>query len=146
MASADALDAQEKMQAEMGELVNEIDKSHLRKIQLKMHQCAATCCANERASLEETHSCIEVCSRSVHVAQGYVQKEVGGFQERLQRCVLDCQDRTKDKVGVNPTDQEMEGLKTEFEKCAIRCVDDHLKLIPNLLKRMKAVLDKQTQV
>lgn len=45
-----------------------------------MHQCAAKCCSDEKASLEDTHSCIEVCSRGVHTAQNYVQKEVGGFQ------------------------------------------------------------------
>lgn len=45
-----------------------------------MHECSAKCCANETASLEDTHSCIERCSTNVHSAQNYVQKEVGGFQ------------------------------------------------------------------
>lgn len=40
---------------------------------------------------------------------------------------------------------QMETLKNEFESCAIKCVDDHLKLLPNLLKRMKASLDKASQ-
>jgi hypothetical protein len=47
---------------------------------MKMHQCAAKCCENSKASLEETHGCVEMCSRDVHLAQNYVQKEVGGFQ------------------------------------------------------------------
>ncbi|OXA56369.1 protein FAM136A [Folsomia candida] len=142
--SADAMEAQEQIQAAMGDMINEIDKSHLRKIQLRMHQCAAKCCSDEKASLEDTHSCIEVCSRGVHTAQNYVQKEVGGFQERLQRCVLDCQDKTKDKMGATPTEPEVDSLKLEFEQCAIRCVNDHLKLLPNLVKRMKAALAKQS--
>ncbi|ODN02214.1 hypothetical protein Ocin01_04470 [Orchesella cincta] len=143
--SADAMDAQRRVQEEMGEVINEIDKSHLRRIQRQMHECAAKCCANEVASLEDTHGCIEKCSASVHVAQNYVQKEVGGFQERLQRCVLDCQDKSRDKLSTNASESEMLGLKNEFEHCAIRCVDDNLKLLPTLLKRMKASLDKASQ-
>jgi len=144
MTSADAMEAQQKITESMGEMINEIDKSHLRKIQLRMHQCAAKCCGDTKASLEDTHSCIELCSRNVHMAQNYVQKEVGGFQERLQRCVLDCQDRTKDKIGSNPTEAEMDKLKSEFEGCAVQCVNQHMDLMPNLIKRMKAALDKQS--
>ncbi len=32
--SADAMEAQEKIQCAMGEMINEIDQSHLRKIQV----------------------------------------------------------------------------------------------------------------
>jgi hypothetical protein len=32
--SADAMEAQEKIQKAMGEMINDIDKSHLRKIQV----------------------------------------------------------------------------------------------------------------
>lgn len=32
--SADAMEAQEQIQAAMGDMINEIDKSHLRKIQV----------------------------------------------------------------------------------------------------------------
>lgn len=55
-----------------------------------MHECSAKCCANEQATLEETHSCIEKCSGNVHVAQNYVQKEVGGFQVCSKTLLKSC--------------------------------------------------------
>jgi len=145
MASADAMEAQKRVQDEMGSVINEIDKSHLRRIQRQMHECAAKCCASETASLEDTHSCIERCSGTVHKAQNYVQNEVGGFQERLQRCVLDCQDKSRDKLTANASDGEIERLKNEFEVCAVHCVNENLTVLPALLKRMRASLDKISQ-
>jgi hypothetical protein len=47
---------------------------------MKMHQRAAKCCENSKASLEDAHGCVEMRSRDEHLAQNYVQKEVGGFQ------------------------------------------------------------------
>jgi len=141
MATADAMAAQQKITQKMNEMVDELDRTRLRKIQLNMHKCATKCCVNEEASLEETQRCIEKCSQGVNTAQNFVQQEIGSFQNRLQRCVLDCQDSAKDKIGLNPSDTEVEVAKAGFEVCAIKCVDNHVKLLPDLLKRMQKYLD-----
>jgi len=140
MASADAEAAQQRVTKEMTNMVDELDRTQLRRIQMMMHNCAAKCCESDTASMDQTQRCITNCSRGVEQAQNYVQQEIGSLQNRLQRCVLDCQDRVKDKLGANPGDQDVEDAKAQFEVCAIKCVDNHITLIPSLLRRMKSHL------
>lgn len=72
-----------------------------------MHKCAAKCCENNEASLDSIQRCVEKCSVPLHNAQNYVQNELEGLQKRLQRCVMDCNDLIKDKMGPNPSDEDV---------------------------------------
>lgn len=53
-----------------------------------MHLCAAKCCEDKNGSIDTVQGCIERCSAPVNRAQQYVQKELGEYQGRLQRCVM----------------------------------------------------------
>lgn len=55
---------------------------------------------------------------------------------------MDCQDKVRDKVKPDSTDSEVSKYKGEMEKCVLKCVDSHIDMLPNLLKRMKEVLSK----
>lgn len=59
-------------------------------LQADMHLCAAKCCDDKTGSIDSVQSCIERCSGPVNRAQQYVQKEMGDYQGRLQRCVMVC--------------------------------------------------------
>lgn len=72
-----------------------------------MHLCAAKCCEDSTASLDRVQQCVEKCSMPLHNAQNYVQGELEGLQKRLQRCVMDCNDVIKDKMGPNPSDADV---------------------------------------
>ncbi|KAF9805607.1 hypothetical protein SFRURICE_020992 [Spodoptera frugiperda] len=96
-----------RIEQEMTNLVNELDKSYLRKMQGDMHRCAAKCCDDPQTSLERVHGCIENCTSSLNQANNYVQ---------VDKCTI------------------------EFEKCAIKCVDKHIAIIPSMMKTMKSVL------
>ncbi|KAL7645790.1 UNVERIFIED_CONTAM: hypothetical protein RMT77_002686 [Armadillidium vulgare] len=134
--------AQFRIQEAMTSLVNEIDKSILRSMQRSMHLCAAKCCENEEASVDNVHKCIENCSTPLSQAQNFIQTELSQFQERLQRCVMVCQDKVKDKVTVSTTESEAGVYKREFEDCAMQCVDEHISLLPSIRKRITKVLQK----
>lgn len=54
----------------------------------EMHLCAAKCCDDKNGSIDTVQGCIERCSAPVNRAQQYVQKELGEYQGRLQRCVM----------------------------------------------------------
>lgn len=41
-----------------------------------------------------------------------------------------------------PSETEITKYTNQFERCAIKCVDKHVDLIPNLFKSMKSVLTK----
>lgn len=42
----------------------------------------------------------------------------------------------------DPTDAEVDKYTGQFERCAVKCIDKHIDLIPNLLKTVKSVLSK----
>jgi Eukaryotic protein of unknown function (DUF842) len=64
-----------------------------------------------------------------------------GFQGRLQRCVMQCNDDIKDKMGPNqPSETEINKFTAQFERCAVKCVDKHIDLLPSMLKSIKIVL------
>lgn len=42
----------------------------------------------------------------------------------------------------DPTDSEIDKYTGQFERCAVKCIDKHVDLIPNLLKTVKSVLSK----
>jgi len=131
-----------RVEDHMTKMVEEIDKTYLRKMQRDMHRCAAQCCENETYSIQKVHNCVDDCSSSLNKAQQYVQGEFERVQNRLQRCIMECNDNIKDKMGLNPTQREVDKYSEEFEKCATKCVDSYCELLPTLEKTMKKVLSK----
>nr|XP_026488738.1 protein FAM136A-like [Vanessa tameamea] len=129
-----------RIEQEMTNLVNELDRSYLRKMQGDMHRCASRCCDDQQSSLERVHGCIENCTTSLNQANNYVQKEINHLQNRLQRCVMDCNDSVRDRLGPDPSQETIDKCTIEFEKCAVKCVDKHIGLIPGMMKSMKKVL------
>lgn len=135
----------QRIEQEMTKMVDQIDKEYLRKMQANMHRCAAKCCDNTDISLERIQQCVESCSTPLNQSQNYVQKEIEHLQSRLQRCVMQCNDEAKDKMGPNPSEGEIDKYTLMFENCAVKCVDTHIGLIPSIMKAMKTVLSKQSQ-
>ncbi|XP_026316260.1 protein FAM136A-like [Hyposmocoma kahamanoa] len=105
-----------------------------------MHRCAARCCDDQATTLERVHGCIDSCTSSLNQANNYVQGEINHLQNRLQRCVMDCNDSARDKLGSSPNQETIDKATIQFENCAIKCVDKHIALIPSLMKTMKSVL------
>ncbi|KAF4519105.1 hypothetical protein B566_EDAN010527 [Ephemera danica] len=137
------VDAQRaRVEESMSKLVNDIDKTNLRKLQGEMHRCAAKCCDDSQSSLESVHRCVENCSIPLQQAQKYVQSEIERLQDRLQRCVMQCNDEIRDKIGPNPTESEVSKYTKEFEGCAVKCVDKHIEILPNFFANMKKTLAK----
>ncbi|CAH1953752.1 unnamed protein product [Acanthoscelides obtectus] len=97
----------QRVEQEMTKMINELDVDYLRKMQAAMHKCAAACCENNSASLESVQKCVESCSVKLTWAQGYVQRELEQLQNKLQRCVMDCNDEVRVKMGPNPTHSEV---------------------------------------
>ncbi|XP_068622072.1 protein FAM136A isoform X1 [Battus philenor] len=129
-----------RIEQEMTKMVNELDKSYLRKMQGDMHRCAAKCCDDTQTSLERVHGCIDNCTTALNNANNYVQGEINHFQNRLQRCVMDCNDSARDRLGPDPSQETIDKCTIDFEKCAVKCVDKHMSLIPSMMKTMKSVL------
>ncbi|KAG5876737.1 hypothetical protein JTB14_028611 [Gonioctena quinquepunctata] len=132
----------QRIEQEMTKMINDLDMQYLRKMQADMHRCAATCCDNRESSLERVQKCVENCSVKITWAQSYVQRELEQLQNKLQRCVMDCNDDVRVKMGPNPSESEVDTFTAIFEKCATKCVDKQLEFMPSLFRRMKADLSK----
>ncbi|KXJ83409.1 protein FAM136A [Aedes albopictus] len=130
----------QRIELELSRRVDELDRTILRKMQGEMHECAARCCRDTNASMDSVQRCIEACSTPVQRAQQHVEQELGNFNNRLQRCVMDCNDSIKDKMGPKPSDEDISKYTSMFERCAIKCVDKHVDILPGLFKSMHQVL------
>lgn len=115
----------------------DIDKQFLRKMQADMHRCSVKCCENSDATMEGVQQCLETCSAPFMRAQKFLQIELESYQSRLQRCVMDCNDQIKDKIGPNPKPEDMNQFTQQFERCAEKCVDKHISLLPTVFNKIK---------
>ncbi|XP_003694805.1 protein FAM136A [Apis florea] len=123
-------------------IVEEIDKS-MRKMKGDAYRCAASCCDNETYSIKKIENCVRNCNNSLDQAQEYAREELERVQNRLQRCVMDCNDRIKDAAGPNPSQRDLEKYSEQFDKCVTKCVDHYCEILPNLEKTMKNVLSER---
>ncbi|XP_014277658.1 protein FAM136A [Halyomorpha halys] len=139
------IEQQKRVEDATKSIVSELDSGYLRKMQATMYRCAARCCEDSSSSMESVHRCIENCQVSLNDAQNFVQTEFTSCQNRLQRCILECNDAVKDKMGSSPTQDEVKKYSDEFETCAVKCVDKHVEQLPIMTKRMKEVLSKKMQ-
>ncbi|KAL9914087.1 protein FAM136A-like isoform 1-T1 [Glossina fuscipes fuscipes] len=150
------------------DLINDLYKSHLRKMQSDMHSCAVRCCDDIRKQprMDNVQSCIDECATPLLKAQDYMQHELGQFQVRLQRCVMvsvyalqgltiilscysiyalslysqQCNEDVRSLIPNNTNEADMARFRNQFERCTIQCVDKHIDLIPNMMRAMKSVL------
>lgn len=53
---------------------------------------------------------------------------------------MQCQDSIKDHVGPNTSEDQMDKYKAQYEKCVFKCVDTHVDMIPNMIKKMKEIV------
>lgn len=42
----------------------------------------------------------------------------------------------------NPSENDISKYTSQFERCAVKCVDTNVDIIPQLYKNMKAVLER----
>jgi len=133
--------AQSRVQSAIKDFINIVDRQKLRGLERQMHLCAADCTGDMDRTVEEVHRCVERCQGPTQAAQQYVQSELERFQDMLQRCVLQCQDEVKDKVGPNTPEAEIRKYRGEFETCAIACCDKNVAKLPSLVEKVKATID-----
>jgi len=131
---------QNRVQNAVTGLLEKLDQEYLRKIQGDMYRCNATCCDDVNMPMQQVQRCIEHCNTPLTSSQKYVEGEISNFQNRLQRCAYQCQDEVRDRVTPSTSEQEMNGYKMQMEGCIVKCADDHINLVDNMLVRMRETL------
>ncbi|XP_052860654.1 protein FAM136A isoform X2 [Anopheles cruzii] len=119
----------QRIEMEITRQLDDLDRTVLRKMQADMHDCAAKCCKDMNSSMDTVQQCVERCSVPAQRAQQHVESEINSFNSRLQRCVMDC---------------DIAKYTAEFERCAIKCVDKHVGILPNMFESMRKVLQRRS--
>ncbi|EDW86207.1 uncharacterized protein Dwil_GK16197 [Drosophila willistoni] len=134
MNDSPSLDEQrERIDNAMINVIDDLDREHLRKLQLKMHACASSCCSNPDANADAVQRCVDRCQIPLTRARCYVQQELSEFESQLERCMHTC--RLHEEVN-NKCDEY------NLERCSLECVDKHVALLPEMLRAMRAALEK----
>lgn len=87
----------------------------------------------------------ENASRPVQVVESIIQSEMQQFQDRLHRCVKDCEDSAKDRypdLGTNSS--SMQKAQQFALSCTSSCVDKHVALLKPLQLKLEAEIDRAT--
>lgn len=129
---------QARVQAVVEEMVQSLERDHIRKMQGRMFKCSAECCDSSSDSMSQVHHCIERCHTPLAKAQGLVTSELEKFQDRLARCTMHCNDKAKDLFDSGAKEPAVRSL---MDRCVTSCVDDHVNLIPSMTRRLKENLD-----
>ncbi|XP_072311490.1 protein FAM136A [Eucyclogobius newberryi] len=133
---------QGRVQASVEEMVQSLERDHIRKMQSRMFKCSAECCDRPTDSMAQVHQCIDRCHTPLAHAQALVTSEMEKFQDRLARCTMHCNDKAKDLFDSGAKEH---AVRSMMEHCVGSCVDDHINLIPSMTRRLKENLDSIDQ-
>ena len=142
-AQANALNA--KMEGEASKVLDDIERTFMRKIARNSFQCAVKCYdkAGKNGPAEALDQCARNCQAPYQQSSSMVQQEVGQFQNRLNRNMTECQERVRDKITPGMTDNDptkMAALEQDLLKCMSGQVDEHIKLLKPMKERIIASL------
>ncbi|KAG7282593.1 hypothetical protein CRUP_018712 [Coryphaenoides rupestris] len=129
---------QARVQTAVEEMVQTLERDHVRPMQGRMFSCSAACCARSSDSMAQVHQCIEQCHAPLATAQALVTSELEKFQDRLARCTMHCSDKARDLLDSGAQEPAVRAL---VERCVSGCVDDHMALLPSMTRRLRDNLD-----
>ena len=62
------------------------------------------------------------------------------IQGRLTRCAQQCEDECRDMLPANASTQDRDRVQKHAEQCLMKCADDNVKRIPQVIARFKQSL------
>ncbi|KAH8408987.1 hypothetical protein KR009_004916 [Drosophila setifemur] len=117
----------ERIDNAMVSALEDLDRDYLRKLQIEMHACAKKCCADADANADAVQRCVDRCQIPLTRARCFVQQELTEFENRLESCMQQCR---------------LRGSDCHLERCSIDCIDGHVALLPQIVRNMRATLEK----
>mmetsp|Transcript_15677 Transcript_15677/g.39437 ORF Transcript_15677/g.39437 Transcript_15677/m.39437 type:complete len:153 (+) Transcript_15677:80-538(+) len=141
-AQANALNA--KMEGEASKMLDDIERSWMRKVARQSFACAVKCYdkAGTSGPAESLESCTRNCQAPYQQSSNLIQQEVAQFQNRLNRNMQECQERARDMI--TPGTQNDSYAMAKVEKVLISCmetqVNEHIKLLKPMKERITSVL------
>lgn len=141
-AQAQALNA--KIEAAATGVLDEMERTTVRKVARKGLECVLKCYdkAGTSGSNDSLQHCSNNCQMPSQQANQFVQQEVGQFQNRLNRSMMECQDRAKDMMypGIENDAKKMGQVENQLLKCMSSTVDAHIGLLKPMRQRIEGQL------
>ena len=101
------------------------------------------CClrAGKNGRKEQIEQCTNQCQIPYQTSGNVTQQEIGNFQNRLQRAMVQCQD---DAQGMITPDMHSDDRKMrKVEDTMLKCIDDAIQKSRQGLKPMKDRIESQ---
>lgn len=139
----DGEDLQHRLQGAVEAMMDRLDKSKLRPMQKEGYLKMAACFDSSTSSKRQTDSCVEQSAHGMKQAQNLIQNEMNQFQNRLQRCTLQCQDEATDQMKFTSGGSNVEAeAQKVFLQCASKCVDKHIEFLQAIEQKLVKDLDQ----
>jgi len=141
-AKAQALNA--KMEAEARAMLDDLERTSVRKIARTGVTCVLKCYdkAGSTGPGDVLENCVQNCQMPSRQANQLVQQEVGQFQNRLNRSMMECQDKAKDMMypGIENDAKKMAKVEDTMLACMSKTVDTHIGLLKPMRQRIESQL------
>jgi hypothetical protein len=143
-AKAQALNA--KLEGEARVAIDDIEKHCLRKEARKSYVCSVKCYdkAGSTQPIDVLEQCVRQCQAPHQQANGYVQQEIGQFQNRLHRAMNECQDKARDMMqpGYENDAKKMDKVEGTLISCISKTVDEYIGMLKPMKDRVAAQINK----
>ncbi|KAL7548633.1 hypothetical protein ACHAWF_011902 [Thalassiosira exigua] len=126
-----------KIEGDLTSVVDEIERTKLRPIGRQMHACIVSCYdkAGKNGRKEQIEQCSQQCQIPYQTAGAATQQEVGNFQNRLNRAMMQCND---DAQGMVTPDMQHDTRKMKkVEDSLLKCIQSAIENSRSGLKPMK---------
>ena len=141
-AKAQALNA--KIEAAATGVLDELERTSVRKVARKGLECVLKCYdkAGTTGPNDALQNCSANCQMPSQQANQLVQSEVAQFQNRLNRSMMECQDKAKDMMypGIENDAKKMGQVEDSLLKCMSSTVDQHIGLLKPMRQRIEGQL------
>mmetsp|Transcript_19951 Transcript_19951/g.24617 ORF Transcript_19951/g.24617 Transcript_19951/m.24617 type:complete len:152 (-) Transcript_19951:826-1281(-) len=141
-AKANALNARLEGAAKI--VVDEIERSLLRPVARNAYACVVKCYddAGQNGSVEAIDHCSQRCQAPYQMANNVVQQEVGQFQNRLNRGMMQCNDDASAMItpDVQKDSRKMKKVEDTILKCISKTVDNQMKQLQPMRQRVASQL------
>lgn len=119
----------------------QVDMERIRPFSKAMYMKMSECYNSKSASTNDIQRCLSDVSAPAQAAQNVVQHELGSFQKRLERCMMDCRDEVNDKYPHIDANSQS-AAQAMYDKGAMKCADKHIAMMKSLKSSIDQKLDE----
>ncbi|KAL3815244.1 hypothetical protein ACHAXA_002293, partial [Cyclostephanos tholiformis] len=132
-----------KTKGDLTNMVDEIERLKLRPMGRSMHSCIVSCYdkAGKNGRKEQIEQCSQQCQAPYQRAAAVTQHEIGNFQNRLSRALMQCNDDAQSLVA--PGMQNDTKKMKRVEDSLLKCIEGVILNGRESLKPMKQRVESQ---